>query len=359
MDKFVKKILNEIKGAGFEAFLVGGYVRDLLLGRITNDVDICTNALPKDIYQLFNGAVMNNYGGVNVKFGKLNVDITTYRKESNYENRKPILVSYIDNLKDDLIRRDFTINAIVMDSDGKIIDPLDGVLDLNHRLIRMIGDEDKRLKEDPLRILRAIRLATVLDFEIEGNLSESIIQNKELVKTLSMDRIKSEYSKILMSENFAKGLKKSQDFGLNEILGISYDHVVYTSDINGMWAQINFLNMPFTNAEKSNIIKIDEVVKNGKIDSFTLYKNGLYICRIAGTILNISSKLILDLYDNLPIKDRSEIKVDGKKIMEILNIEPSCKISKIIEDIEEKIIQRKLINSEDEIKKYLIENKGK
>ena len=147
MEKNIKKILETLDSEGYQAYLVGGYVRDYLLGIASFDVDIATNALPKDIHRIFNSS-KSNYGSVNIKIDKLNVDITTYRKDLNYINRRPSTVKYINNLEEDLNRRDFTINAICMDKNGNIIDPLNGCLDLDKRLIKMIGDVDIKIQED-------------------------------------------------------------------------------------------------------------------------------------------------------------------------------------------------------------------
>ena len=173
MEKNIKKILETLESEGYQAYLVGGYVRDYLLGIASFDVDIATNALPKDIHRIFNSS-KSNYGSVNIKIDKLNVDITTYRKDLNYINRRPSTVKYINNLEEDLKRRDFTINAICMDKNGNIIDPLNGCLDLDKRLIKMIGDVDIKIQEDPLRIMRAIRFACVLDFGIDNELYDKL-----------------------------------------------------------------------------------------------------------------------------------------------------------------------------------------
>ena len=197
MEKNIKKILETLENEGYQAYLVGGYVRDYLLGVTSFDVDIATDALPKDIHRIFNSS-KNNYGSVNIKVDKLNVDITTFRKDLNYVNRRPSKVVYINNLKEDLERRDFTINAICMNKNGKIIDLLNGCKDLDSRTIKMIGSIDVKLKEDPLRIMRAIRFACILDFKIEDELYEKIKEYSYLVGDLSKERIKNELDKIFI-----------------------------------------------------------------------------------------------------------------------------------------------------------------
>ena len=233
MEKNIKKILETLESEGYQAYLVGGYVRDYLLGIASFDVDIATNALPKDIHNIFNSS-KSNYGSVNIKIDKLNVDITTYREDFNYVNRKPSTVKYINNLEDDLKRRDFTINAICMDKNGKIIDPLNGCLDLEKRLIKIIGDIDTKLQEDPLRIMRAIRFACVLDFNIDNSLYEKIKEYNYLVSELSKERVKNELEKMLMSKNFIKGLNLLDETGISRILNIKYEDINYVDDLLGM-----------------------------------------------------------------------------------------------------------------------------
>lgn len=354
MDKVIKSVLDELNKE-YEAYLVGGYVRDYLLGIKTYDVDICTTALPKDIYSIFN-ICANNYGGSKLIVDNYNIDITTFRKDSHYNKRRPMEVEYITDLMTDLKRRDFTINTICMDKDGKIIDLLNGIDDLNNRLIKMIGDNEVRLEEDPLRILRAIRFATVLDFDLDEELIKAIKKKYKLVSTLSKDRVKSEFSKILMSPNFKKGLKLCDEFKISEELGIEYEDVVYTKDIVGMWVQVKISDIPFTNVEKSNIINITEIINYGTVNNDTLYKYGLYVNIIAGMIMNISSKRISSMYKKLPIKDRSDIAIKGNEISDLLDIHGKD-INIVYEDLKEMILHKRLKNKKGDIIKYLLKRK--
>ena len=356
MDKIIKNVLNELDRHGFESFLVGGYVRDTLLGIKTFDVDICTSALPKDIHAIFS-ICSNNYGGANIKLDNLNIDITTFREDGTYTNRHPEEVKYITDLKTDLKRRDFTINAICMDKNDKVIDLLDGVDDLNNRVIKMIGNPDERLKEDPLRILRAIRFATVLDFAIDEKLMLSLKENASLVSTLSGVRIKEELDKILSSPNFKKGLKLLDDLGISKLIDLSYGDVFYTNDLMGMYAQVKVAKIPFTNNEKSNIIRITEVVKKSVVNYETLFNYGLYINTVAGRILNIDIKKINQMYKKMPIKDRSDIAISGDEIIDILKIKPGKIVSEIYSELITEILSGRLKNKKGDIKKYLLKRK--
>ena len=354
MEKNIKKILETLENEGYQAYLVGGYVRDYLLGVTSFDVDIATDALPKDIHRIFNSS-KNNYGSVNIKVDKLNVDITTFRKDLNYVNRRPSKVVYINNLKEDLKRRDFTINAICMNKNGKIIDLLNGCKDLDRRTIKMIGSIDVKLKEDPLRIMRAIRFACILDFKIEDELYEKIKEYSYLVGDLSKERIKNELDKILISKNYKYGLELMKDTKISEVLEINYDDINYVDDLLGMWAQVKVLNIPFTNVEKGNIIKITEVLDFGKIDNEILYKYGLYISRVAGKILNIKTTKISKMYNKLPIKSREDIDITSKEISSIVGVGEV--IGETYKIIEKEILNYRLKNKKSEILKYLEKRK--
>lgn len=189
-------ILKEINSTGYIAYIVGGYVRDYLLGINSSDIDITTSATPDIIASLYDVVEDNSrFGSLKIKKNNYIFEITTFRKELEYNNRFP-KIEFTDSLIEDLKRRDFTINTICMDEDESIIDLMGGIEDIEKKTIRSIGDVDIKLNEDPLRILRAIRFMGYLDFTLEESLKNSIIKNKELVKTLSKRRIDSELSKM-------------------------------------------------------------------------------------------------------------------------------------------------------------------
>ena len=355
MDAIIKKVLNEINSSGYEAYLVGGFVRDYLLGIKSLDVDICTNALPKDLHQIFkNNNNANNYGGFNLKIKSYNIDITTYRQELKYAKRKPIEIKYINSLEEDIKRRDFTINAICLDKKDQVIDLVGGVNDLNKRLIRMIGDNHQKIVEDPLRILRAIRFASILNFKIVDDLQEEIKNNYQLVSTLSNKRIKDELTKILLNKNFLVGLNYLKDLKILDLLEISFDDITYVNDISGMWAQLKInRDFEFTKQEKRNIINIRQIISEGNINYKTLYKYGLYNSLVAGEILNINPKLVNKMYHKMPIKDVKDLQISNEEIMELTNLSKE-NLNKIKKDLIASILDEKLNNNYKEIKNYLI-----
>ena len=359
MDKIIKNILKKIESEGYEAYIVGGFVRDRLLKRNTYDVDICTNALPKDLCILFpDNSNSNTYGGFNLKIGKYNIDITTFRKELSYDKRKPVEVVYINNLEEDILRRDFTINTVCMDKSEKIIDLVNGLEDIRCKRIKMIDNIEKRLKDDPLRILRAIRFASILDFELDSNLYNIIKENINLVSTLSQIRIKEELNKILLNKNFLKGLTLLNNLGILNILEISYEKVCYVNDLCGMWAQLNFAkNYAFTKQELTNIINIRQIINEGIIDNHTLYKYGLYNSLVAAEVLNIDKKKVHKLMNKLPIKAIKDLDISGEEIISTLNISPSKEITIIKNEMIDLILDNKLINKNSELKKFITKRK--
>ncbi len=198
----VLMIINNLQLHGYEAFAVGGCVRDSILARRPEDWDITTSARPEEIKKLFRRTVDTGieHGTVTVLIGKDSFEVTTYRVDGAYEDsRHPIEVRFTSRLEDDLQRRDFTINAMAYNDEVRLVDVFGGMRDLNHHLIRCVGDPKERFSEDALRILRAVRFSAQLNFPIEPYTAEAL---KELAPTLakiSAERIQAELVKLLVS----------------------------------------------------------------------------------------------------------------------------------------------------------------
>jgi len=216
---YVNKVLNRLEEAGFEAFIVGGCVRDLILNRIPNDYDVTTSATPDEIQEVFKNYktlyVGKQFGTIVVIQSEGDIEVTTYRKEGKYiDGRRPSEVTFSRNIKEDLSRRDFTINSIVYNKNTGIIDPYNGIQDIESRIIRAIGEPSERLNEDYLRILRAVRFSTQLDFSIDENTYIACEKLSDSIKYISAERIKDEIFKILLSERPSKGIRLMEDMGL-------------------------------------------------------------------------------------------------------------------------------------------------
>lgn len=203
-------ILKALQNEGFESYVVGGCVRDSIMGKTPFDWDITTSALPEktiDIFEALGCKVIKTgikHGTVTVIKDHKPFEVTTFRIDGEYtDRRRPDGVSFTASLSEDLKRRDFTINAIVADCDGNIKDAFGGIDDINRKVIKAIGDPDKRLNEDALRIMRALRFASVLGFKIDPELQKSLRKNKELLRDIAPERINAEFSKLICGENFS------------------------------------------------------------------------------------------------------------------------------------------------------------
>lgn len=357
MNILIRQVLNKIEEKDFEAYIIGGYVRDYLLGKKSFDIDICTSATIDDLMTIFPNAKFNNIGGITFTLKKYNFEITTYREELTYKNRKPIKINFVDDILIDLKRRDFTINALTMDKKGQINDYLNSLIDLENKEIKMIGDINTKITEDPLRILRAIRFAVTLDFNLEPKLYEYIKNNISLVSTLSDTRIKEELDKILLSSNITKYLNLLEDLGLIKLLEITFDKIIPVKSIIGMYAQLNIkYNLPFTKEETKNINNLKNILNEEPLTSYTIYNYGLDLSLIASSILKIDSKIVIKMSKNLPIKSIKDIKITSKEIKDILNID-NKEIGKIYQDLENLIISGKIKNTNKSIRKYLMESR--
>jgi len=235
--KEVLEVAQKLEEAGFEAYLVGGCVRDILLNREPKDWDIATNAKPEEIQKLFSsfaGATEdklatvydNEFGTVGIKTGsddpKLRiVEVTTYRIEGKYtDKRHPDEIKFAKNIEDDLSRRDFTINAMALEirnwklEISKIADPFDGQKDLKNKTIRTVGDSDDRFNEDALRLMRAVRFAAELRFAIEEETFDAVKKNAGLLEMIAKERIRDEFEKMIMAKDAADGIELLESAGL-------------------------------------------------------------------------------------------------------------------------------------------------
>lgn len=216
LTKGVKQIIKKLNSFGYEAYAVGGAVRDFYLGSTQTDVDVTTSATPEEMFKVFEGFKIYPTG---LKHGTLTInslgemiEVTTFRSEEGYsDNRRPDKVIFVKSLAEDLKRRDFTVNAMAYSDEKGLIDLFDGVEDLNKKVIRAVGNPEERFKEDALRILRALRFASKLDFEIEKETEKAIFKTKELLKNVSKERIYSELIKILMGDGVERVLLKYKE----------------------------------------------------------------------------------------------------------------------------------------------------
>lgn len=240
----VAGVIEKLNKANFEGYAVGGCVRDLLLGKEPKDWDIATNAKPEDIQRIFpDNFYSNDFGTVTIKTGSgeptlKEVQITPYRIEGKYKDKRhPEEIKFVTELKDDLSRRDFTVNSMAMSMDGKVIDLFSGQKDLKNKTIRTVGVPEERFGEDALRLLRAVRFATILNFSIEEKTLTAVKNNAQWLSAISKERIRDEFLKIINSDNAYGGVLLLEEAGilehivpeLQEGIGVEQNlHHIYT-----------------------------------------------------------------------------------------------------------------------------------
>lgn len=357
------KLLGEISDKGYQAYIVGGFVRDYILGIDSNDIDINTNATPQEVKEIFKDSCLPNedYGSVTVIKKGIRFEITTFRKEMAYiDNRRPTEIQYIDDLYQDLLRRDFTINTLCMNKDGEIIDFLGGRSDIDNKIVRTVGKAKIRFEEDSLRILRAVRFATILDFKLDSETRDAIVSTRELLRNLSYYRKKEELDKIFASSKASDGINLLLDLGLDRYLDLDkLCDVTSTNSLIGVWSVLNVTDKyPFNSNERELIKTINECISLKNTDAMTLYKYGLYANSVAAEIKGTNIKKVTEAYNNLVIQSKKDLNITSQDIMSLLNRKPGSYIKDIYSDIEREVLYKRLDNTKENISKYILDNYG-
>lgn len=383
-------IIETIQENGYEAYFVGGSVRDFLLGRKIGDVDIATSATPDEVQKMFPKTidVGKKHGTVIVLLNGKSYEVTTFRTEGQYvDYRKPQYVRFIRSLKEDLRRRDFTINAMAMDKTGEIIDYFGGKNDLKNRVIRTVGNPYERFSEDALRMLRALRFVSQLSFQLEEETKNAIIRWNPLLKEISIERITNEMEKLFAGQSSNQAIRLLAETDVYRHLpGISHlqDRLLKISDYplqqlterEDYWLFLTYM------------LKIEDVrmflqqwklprklIQNVALQrerlsvllekgwtNYLLYQAGidsaLQLERVKQVLQkekNVSAfQTLKDQYINLPIRSRTDLAITGKDILDIIEKKPGQWVSKYLQIIEEHVINRKLENDSGNIKEWLI-----
>ena len=225
MPLYVKTVLGTLEAAGQEAWCVGGCVRDALLGREPEDWDVATSALPEETMTLFAGHAIPTglrHGTVTVRMDHRSVEITTYRTDGPYhDHRRPDAVTFTRSLEEDLARRDFTVNAMAWNLRGELRDPFGGRQDLERKVLRCVGDPDRRFQEDALRIMRGLRFAAALGFPVEDATGAGLHRNRELLAEIAVERIQVELWKLLRGRQAAEVLRAFPD-----VIGVFWPEIL-------------------------------------------------------------------------------------------------------------------------------------
>ena len=349
-------ILKRIVDSGYVGYIVGGYARDHYLGIMSHDIDICTNATFEQLSTVFldGTIILVSYGSMRLFLHGFQFEITTFRRELGYVgNRYPSEVVLVDDLYTDLLRRDFVINTLCIDEFGKYIDLLGAREDLEHKVVRTVGEPMIRLEEDCLRILRAIRFATVFGFSIDPLLEQVIVEKAYLLKKLSFDRKKGELDKIFASKFVLCGLNLLKKYGLCSFLHLSFENVIYVDSYLGIWAQCDYgIGYSFSRFEKKRIAEIRKALLTDFSNVVSFYNIDWDILNIVCQIRGENVEKIHHLYGSLPIHSVSDLDISVSYILSSLSLNGK-KVRVVLDDLIYQILSGNLKNQSEEIKRYL------
>ncbi len=380
-------ILKRIEEAGYEAYFVGGSVRDTLLHQAIHDVDIATSAFPAEIKEIFPRTidVGIEHGTVLVLDEEERYEITTFRTESTYQDfRRPDHVEFVRSLEEDLKRRDFTINAFALKENGEIIDLFNGLADLEHKILRAVGNPHERFHEDALRMMRGLRFVSQLGFELESETFESIQENHALLEKISVERITIEFVKLLLGKFRNQGLEMFIETGcyrycpnLNEhkngierFINLT-DKQIY-KEIHAWVLLIDSLDLksmeirPFLKSWKcsNELIRTVQSVfeglqarKSAFFSSRDLYNlgedNALLVEELLPYFnLKANCEKIKKDYQALAIHSLHDLAIDGHDLMQFFDKNPGKWLKDTLSACEKKVIDREVENQKETLLSY-------
>ena len=365
-------VLEKFNEAGYEAYFVGGCVRDYLLNDEFSDIDITTNALPDEVKQIFRKSIDTGiqHGTVTILVDGDSFEVTTFRTEDDYiDHRTPEKVEFVSDLKEDLDRRDFTINAMALDSNGKLYDYHCGERDLRNKVIKTVNNPNERFFEDALRMLRAFRFSSKLGFEIEENTLKAIKNNAKLIKFVSIERIVNEFRKLLTGRGNKRSLELLLDSKLNNYIPF-LDEISKIMDFSNytfcqslyILSKINDISfeklkeLKLTNKEIKQIKiyeKINEDFSSNVPLEIILYNYDINDVSFIASYSNYCDKEDIERI-KLPIKSFNDIAITSMEIISIIDKPAGPWIKEIIKKLEEDIILYKIDNTKKDILDFLM-----
>ncbi|WP_047980061.1 CCA tRNA nucleotidyltransferase [Ornithinibacillus contaminans] len=379
-------IIQTIEAAGHQAYFVGGCVRDLFLQRSIGDIDITTSATPEVILELFDQVIPVGieHGTVIVRHAHVSYEVTTFRVEGKYsDQRHPDSVEFIEKIDKDLERRDFTINALAMDKNGTIIDLFQGEEDLKRHLIRTVGNGVDRFKEDPLRILRAIRFSSQLGFSIEEETKQAILAVKPNLEGLAIERITKELQKTFAGDSVTNGLNYIHELEIDKHLPVLKElpllqvlprPIKPLQSLAEVVCLIHSLKQDLSiraitrNWKCSNKIVKESLQLHEAICYYKLHGlDNWLVYQLLPDLHNSFSRLtdilfpkkvetiqLASLLDSLPIKHRSEIKINGNDLVSMFPNETKGPwIQKLLTAIEKQVVLGNIRNETSLIKDWI------
>lgn len=369
--KLALPILRKIEAAGYEAYFVGGSVRDTLLNRPIHDVDIATSAYPSEVKALFKRTVDTGieHGTVMILDHGTGYEVTTFRTESGYQDyRRPDKVTFVRSLKEDLKRRDFTINALALSEDGQITDLFGGLADMKAKIIRAVGNPEERFNEDALRMMRAVRFASQLNFKIEPQTLSGIYDHSQLLKKIAVERIHTEFVKMMLGQDAQNGLTlmikshlyqyvpgfTSRLIELQKIANAPFDlknevqvWSLFTSNFQFQREQITLFLKNWKTANKiiNDVILTTELIfqiKSQKVNNLNLYwagrQNVLNAVDVLSRSLNANLDDLLRAYDRLPITDKRQLNITGGELIKQKILSPGPQLGKTLAELEKAVV---------------------
>ncbi len=382
-------IIDRLAENGYEAYFVGGSVRDMLLGREIGDVDIATSAKPHEVIRLFDKTlpIGIEHGTVVVEQAGRFFEVTTFRTDGDYlDFRRPSEVQFVSSLKEDLQRRDFTINAIALTKEGEIIDPFNGRADLKQKRICTVGKPSERFSEDALRMMRALRFSSQLDFKVEEETAKAIARHAEMLKHIAVERILVEFDKLLLGVNRKDALRMLAVTGLSESLPGFAGHgdvlqrtaacrLEELTELAEIWTvlfhflgnrdlQKLFNKLKFPKRRRKEILILLDAVHAASSDGWSdwlLYKLGRSYTesaiKVDAALSGESASPVLAetsrRYSALPVHSRDELELDGGDLMAWSDKRPGPWIETALSSAEKAVVERKLGNNRAEMKEWL------
>ena len=389
-------ILEKIRRAGYEAYFVGGSVRDAILGRPIHDVDIASSSYPEETKAIFERTidVGIEHGTVLVLEKHQEYEITTFRTEDVYVDfRRPSAVNFVRSLEEDLKRRDFTVNAFALSEEGEIIDLFNGLEDLENRVLRAVGVATERFNEDALRIMRGFRFQASLGFDLEEETFKAMADCAPLLEKISVERIFIELDKLLLAPFWRKGLEgviASQSYqylpllqnsrsSLEKFFQLKMDYTFTSSE--QAWAALlltldeNKVSAFFKKWKTSRdfakkveqLVEIYRLREKASLNRRDVYRYDCNLLLSAEELrqahgLPVNYQVIEELYDSLAIHDKHEIVVNGGMLMKEYGLKPGPSLGQVLSAIEWAIVDGELENDNKAIgnflSHYLLEMKG-
>ncbi|RNF40485.1 CCA tRNA nucleotidyltransferase [Planococcus salinus] len=369
--KTALKVIGILEKAGYEAYMVGGAVRDYLLGKSPQDIDVTTSASPQEVKSCFSKTIDTGiqHGTVLVLLDGEGIEVTTFRTESGYsDNRRPDAVEFVKSLPEDLKRRDFTINAMAMTKELKVIDFFGGQEDLKRKLIRAVGEPDRRFSEDALRMLRAVRFSSQLNFMIDEKTLASIKRQARLIRSIAVERIKTEIDKIMVNPHTQRSMEYLKTTTLTKHLPAGYlfevpweKYIAEGNSVKGWVYMLYHLEKEFadiraykfSNDEKRLIEGALRAARADFWDAWTYYVYTEEQLQIASALREMTVNIPLEKR-RLPIHSKTDIQATGRDLMDWSASRQGPWLKKWIEKMEKEIVYGRLQNDKEQIKDWFI-----